>query len=83
LAVHAIVAARGASANVLGRRNLWSRIEFVLQPPLESHKVLALLPYQYPCLDRVITEHPFKQFLMAASRHQAGKADAGSPDIIP
>ncbi len=55
--VHATVTPGALAATVLGG-NLRPLIEFVLQLPLESHKVLAPLPYQYPCFDRVVTEHP-------------------------
>jgi len=56
-AVHAMVMP-GVPAAVLGRWELRSLIEFVLQFPLKSHKVLAPLPYQYPCFDRVVTKRP-------------------------
>jgi len=47
----------GALAVTALGRNLRLFIEFVLQLPLESHQVLPPLPYQYPCLDRVISEY--------------------------
>jgi hypothetical protein len=55
--VHSIPASQ-ALATVPESRNFRPLIEFVLQLPLESHHVLAPLPYQYSCLNRVLTEHP-------------------------
>jgi hypothetical protein len=53
--VHALATPGAFATSVLGW-NLRPLIEFVLQLPLESHKVLPPLPYQYPCLDRVVSE---------------------------
>ncbi len=44
------------AATVLGR-NLRPLIEFALQLPLESYQIKPPLPYQYPCLNRVVTAH--------------------------